>query len=122
MFQPNRKLEFEIITIPIGTLGVEEVLLSTWKTRLVPPMNRYLGVVITTDGMRVLLLGMMMEGKKYMIDIPQMETPSEMGKEFVGPMAVRDDKVDITVLPLVMHVEWIEGSTTLDEALKPNMV
>jgi hypothetical protein len=51
-----------------------------------------------------------------------METPDEMGKEGVGPMALRDDKVDITGVPPIMLIDGIEGSTTLDETLGPDMV
>jgi hypothetical protein len=50
--------------------------------------------------MGVLTLGRLMEGKLDMVDIPQMETPDEMGMDGVGPMTLRDNKVDITGVPL----------------------
>jgi hypothetical protein len=40
----------------------------------------------------------------------------------VGPMELRDGKVDVTWMPLVPLIDGIEGSTTLDETLSPEMV
>jgi hypothetical protein len=40
----------------------------------------------------------------------------------VGPMVLREGKVDITGMPPVPLEDGIDGSTTLDETLGPNMV
>jgi hypothetical protein len=40
----------------------------------------------------------------------------------VGPMELRDGNVDIMGMPQVPLVDGIEGSTTLDETLGPDMV
>jgi hypothetical protein len=63
-------------------------------------MDRDLDVGITIDVMGVLMSGRLTKGKSYMVDIPQMETPDEMGMDDVGPMTLRDNNVDITQVPL----------------------
>jgi len=63
-------------------------------------MDRDLDVGITIDVMGVLMLGRLTKGKSYTVDIPQMETPNEMGMDDVGPMTLRDNNVDITQVPL----------------------
>ena len=77
---------------------------------------------ITIDGMGVIIIVMLMEGKVDRIGIPQMETPIEMGKYGVGPMELEDGKVDITGIPLDTLMDGFDGSTTLDETLGPNMM
>jgi hypothetical protein len=42
-----------------------------------PPLEEDPYVGIATDGMGVLMLGIIMEGKVDTVDIPQMETPDE---------------------------------------------
>jgi hypothetical protein len=40
----------------------------------------------------------------------------------VGSMVLREGNVDITKIPLVPLEDGLDGSTTLDEKLGPNMV
>jgi hypothetical protein len=122
MFQLNEKPTFFIIGLPIGTLGVEEVQLLVSKTRIVPPLDGDIGVDIIIDGMGVLMLGILTKGKEDTVSIPQMQTPNETRKEFVSPMALMDDKVDITRVPPITLIDGIEFSCTLDERHGPNMV
>jgi hypothetical protein len=96
--------------------------LSVLKPRLGLPLDGDPNVGITTGGMGVLMLGMFMEGKEVTVDIPQMETPDEMGKDGVGPMALMDDKEDIIKVPPLTLVDGIEGSATLDETLGPDIM
>jgi hypothetical protein len=84
----------------IGMVEVEGIPPPMMKPRLGPPLEEDPDVGITTDGMGVGMLGILTKGKEDTIDIPQMETPEEMHEEGVGMMALRDDKVDITGIPL----------------------
>jgi hypothetical protein len=45
-----------------------------------------------------------------------------MGIDGVGPMVLKDGKVDIIGMPPVPLVDGIDGSTTLDETLGSDMV
>ena len=51
-----------------------------------------------------------------------MDTPEETCMDNVGPMAPRDDKVDITIILPVTLIVGIEFSTTLDETLGLDIV
>jgi hypothetical protein len=66
------------------------------KPRLAPPLNGYQDVGIAKNGMGVLMLGILMEGKAVMTNIPQMEALDEMDIDGLIPMALTDNKEDIT--------------------------
>jgi hypothetical protein len=59
--------------------------------------------------MGMLILGILMEGKSVMVDIPQMETPHEMGKYGVGLTTLRDCKEDTIGVPLLILINKLEG-------------
>jgi hypothetical protein len=107
---PNEgKLALNIIDILVKMVEVEGILLPMPKPRLGPPLKTYSFVGIETDGMGVGMIGILMEGKEDTTNIPQMETLVETGMDSVGPMTLRDDKVDIVGMPTVTLVDELEG-------------
>jgi hypothetical protein len=92
------------------------------KRRIGPPVDKYLDVGITIDGMGVLTLCRLTKGKADTISIPQMETPDETGMDGVHPMEIRDENVDIKAVPPIMLVKGIEGLGTLEKTLGDNML
>jgi hypothetical protein len=51
-----------------------------------------------------------------------MEIPNEMGIDNVGPMELRENKVEIIGVPHITHVDGIEVSSTLKKTLGSNML
>jgi hypothetical protein len=79
-------------------------------------------VGIRIEGMGIVMLGILMDGNEDTIGVPQIEGPVEKGMDGVGPMVLREGNVDITGMPPVPLEDGIDGSTTLDETLGPDMV
>jgi hypothetical protein len=71
---------------------VEEDPLLVLEPRLSSPLdsNPYMGIDMYAMG--VLILCACIEGKEVTFGIPKMETPYELGKDGVGPMALMDGK------------------------------
>jgi hypothetical protein len=85
------------------------------KPKLSPPLEVDLDVGIDTNEMGVGILGMIMERKDDIVNIPQMEGLDDTGRDGIGPMEIIDGKEDITGMPLVALINELYGSTTLDE-------
>jgi hypothetical protein len=121
MFHPNGKptLDNTRATHRNGGGGRNSTPHAETKAR--PPTERDLGVGIIIDGMGMWNARYTGEGKEDMVDIPQMETLYEMnrwcrsngtqgwkgGHHWDAPNTLMDG---------------IDGSTTLDETLGPDMV
>jgi hypothetical protein len=72
---------------------------------------------IDTNDMGVGILGMIMERKDDIVNIPQMEGLDDMRRNGICPMEIMDGKEDIVGIPLVALINELYGSTTLDEKI-----
>jgi hypothetical protein len=101
---------------------VEGIPLPILKLRLDPSLEGHPSVGIKIDGMGMRMLGRIVDGKEDMATILQIEGPIEMVIDGVGPMALKDGKVDITRMTPVTLVDGLDGSAILDETLGLDMV
>jgi len=101
---------------------VEVIPLPMLKSRLTPPLDKYLGVGLMTNGMGMVMLGILVDGNIDTTNVPQMETCVETNIDDVGPMALKDGKVEITGMPSYMLVDGIDDLAILDKTLGPDIV
>jgi hypothetical protein len=85
------------------------------KPKLVPPLEVDSDVGIDTNDMGVGIIGMIMERKYDIVNIPQMEGLDDTRRYGIGPMEIIDGNEDITSMPFVALINELYGSTTLDE-------
>jgi len=76
-------------------------------------------VVIATNGMGVIMLSILVEGKTNIVDIPQMERPDEMGIDSVVPMALMHGREDNTRVPPIIFLDGLEVSTIQKKHFSP---
>jgi hypothetical protein len=87
------------------------------KPRLDPPLEKNPVVGIRMDGMGMIMLGRLVDGKKDTTSVPQIEGPIEMGIDGVGPMVLKDGNVYITRIPLVPLIYGLDVLATLEKHL-----
>jgi hypothetical protein len=87
------------------------------KPKLVPPLEVYPDAGIDTNEMGVGILGMIMERKYDIVNIPQMEGLDDTRRYGIDPMEIIDGKEDITGIPFLALINELYGSTTLDKKI-----
>jgi hypothetical protein len=92
------------------------------KPRHGPQLENDPIVGIRIEGMGTITLGILMDGKKYMANVPYIEEPIENGIDGVGPMVLIEGNVEISGMTRVPLQDGIDSSTTLDETLCLDMV
>ena len=76
-------------------------------------VDPYVG--IDTNEMGVGILGMIMERKDDIVNIPQMEGLNDMRRDGICLMEIIHGEEDIIGMPLVVLINELYGSTTLNE-------